>query len=105
MDIPHGIGIDHAEGATEFDQPGKPLAVLVVYDNPGRTGSPRTAPQWPPICFPSRRMPDATLPCPRNELAGGDMDNLGGLTLAVSAAAPVIVPCLPPPYGRRPLPS
>jgi hypothetical protein len=35
MDIPHGIGLDHAEGATQFDQPGKPLAVLVVYDNPG----------------------------------------------------------------------
>jgi len=35
MDIPNGIGIDHAEGATLFDRPGEPPAVLVVYDNPG----------------------------------------------------------------------
>jgi hypothetical protein len=34
MDIPYGIGIDHAEGATLFDRPGQPPAVLVVYDNP-----------------------------------------------------------------------
>jgi Protein of unknown function (DUF3616) len=35
MDIPYGTGIDHAEGATLFDRPGEPSAVLVVYDNPG----------------------------------------------------------------------
>jgi hypothetical protein len=34
MDIPYGAGIDHAEGATLFDRPGEPAAVLVVYDNP-----------------------------------------------------------------------
>ena len=34
MDIPYGAGIDHAEGATLFDRPGEPPAVLVVYDNP-----------------------------------------------------------------------
>ncbi|UEM04346.1 DUF3616 domain-containing protein [Skermanella rosea] len=36
MDIPYGAGFDHAEGATLFDRPGEPPAVLVVYDNPGR---------------------------------------------------------------------
>jgi hypothetical protein len=34
MDIPYGAGIDHAVGATLFDRPGEPPAVLVVYDNP-----------------------------------------------------------------------
>jgi hypothetical protein len=36
MTIPNGIGHDHAEGVTLFHQPGKPPALLVVYDNPGR---------------------------------------------------------------------
>jgi hypothetical protein len=35
LEIPYGTGTDHAEGATLFDRPGEPSAVLVVYDNPG----------------------------------------------------------------------
>ena len=35
MVIPNGIGYDHAEGVTLFSRPGRPPALLVVYDNPG----------------------------------------------------------------------
>jgi hypothetical protein len=34
MDIPNGVGTDHAEGATLFARPDQPLSVLVVYDSP-----------------------------------------------------------------------
>jgi hypothetical protein len=34
MQVPHGDGVDHAEGITLFRAPGRDTAVLVVYDSP-----------------------------------------------------------------------
>ncbi len=34
MHVPHGDGVDHAEGITLFRAPGRDTAVLVVYDSP-----------------------------------------------------------------------
>lgn len=34
MHVPHGDGVDHAEGITLFRVPGRDTAVLVVYDSP-----------------------------------------------------------------------
>jgi hypothetical protein len=34
MHVPHGDGVDHAEGITLFRSPGRDTAVLVVYDSP-----------------------------------------------------------------------
>lgn len=36
IDIPFGVGFDHAEGISRIDRPGVPPLLAVVYDNPGK---------------------------------------------------------------------
>lgn len=35
LDLPHGIGFDHAEGMAHLAMPSAPERLLIVYDNPG----------------------------------------------------------------------